>query len=179
MKKSYKVSIGGTVASLSLLLMFLTSIFPFANYALPAIAGLLLIVIVVEINKKYALVVYLAVSLLSVVIVPMKEPAFLYAAFFGYYAILKSVLEQLKNRAVEWTLKLLVFNVSMASVYLLMIYLFRISEVINDFNDTAKYSLVVFWIAANGVFIVYDIALSRMIGTYINWFRPKYLKKFH
>ena len=85
MKKSKQVAAGGIAASLCLLLMFLTGLFPFATYALPAMAGTLLIVVVIELGRPTATMVYAAVSLLSLLITPDKEAALMFVVFFGYY----------------------------------------------------------------------------------------------
>ena len=68
MKLSQKVALGGMVTALSIVLMFFTGIFPFAMFALPGIAGVLLVLIVMELGRKYALVVYIGVSILSIFI---------------------------------------------------------------------------------------------------------------
>ena len=54
MKTSRKVALGGMVTALSLVLMFLTGVFPFATFALPGIAGLLLIMVVIEMGCRQA-----------------------------------------------------------------------------------------------------------------------------
>lgn len=78
--------------------MALVSIIPNLELALPAISGLFVAVIVIEVDKKWALGVWAAVSLLSLTVVPNKAAAIIYAVFFGYYPVLKSVLES-KRRA--------------------------------------------------------------------------------
>ena len=52
MKQSSKCALGGIVAALSLVLMISVAIIPFLTYALPAVAGALIIFIVVEIDRK-------------------------------------------------------------------------------------------------------------------------------
>lgn len=83
MKVSSKTALGGIVAALSLSLMFLISIIPMFTYAVPAAASMLLIPIVIEISKKWALGVYFAISLLGLIIVPNKEVAVIYVAFLA------------------------------------------------------------------------------------------------
>lgn len=75
MSKSKQIAAGGIASSLCLLTMFLTGVFPFATYALPAIAGTLLVVVVLELNRATAVMVYVSVSLLSLFIAPDKEAA--------------------------------------------------------------------------------------------------------
>ena len=62
MKQSSKCAIGGIVSALSLVLMISVAIIPFLTYALPALAGVLIIFIVIEIDKKWAFGVYSASS---------------------------------------------------------------------------------------------------------------------
>ena len=54
MKQSSKCAIGGIVAAVSLVLMISVAIIPFLTYALPAVAGLFIVFIVIEIDKKNA-----------------------------------------------------------------------------------------------------------------------------
>ena len=87
MKPTGKVALGGVLAALSLTFMLLT-FFPFATYALPAIAGAVLIPFVVEVNAKSAWLVYAAVAILSLFISPDIEAKTLFISLFGYYPIL-------------------------------------------------------------------------------------------
>ena len=98
MKQSSKTALGGIVAALSVALLFMLSVIPFLTYALPAMAGALIILIVIELNKKWAVGVYFAVSLLALLLVPDKESALMYASFFCYYPIFKSVIESKLNK---------------------------------------------------------------------------------
>ena len=53
MKQSSKCAIGGIVAAVSLVLMISVAIIPFLTYALPAVAGLFIVFVVIEIDKDY------------------------------------------------------------------------------------------------------------------------------
>lgn len=91
---------GGIVSALSLVLMISVAVIPFLTYALPAAAGMLIVFMVIETDKKWAFGVYAAVAILGVLLVPDKEVAVMYIAFFGYYPILKAVMEsKLRPRA--------------------------------------------------------------------------------
>lgn len=121
MKQSSKTAFGGILTALSVVLMFLTGVIPFLTFALPALAGALLILIVMEIGSKWALCVYAAVSILSLLVVADKEAAMMYAAFFGYYPVIKSFLESKLPRVFEWIVKFLIFNAAMVLAYLVII----------------------------------------------------------
>lgn len=176
-KNSYRIALGGVVSSLCLLCMFLTGVFPLLMYALPAIAGVLMIVIVIDVGKRWAYVTYAAVSLLSLLICPDKEAAVMFIAFFGFYPIFKSTLEKIKPIALEYLLKFAFFNVAVVAAYWVVINVFGIGDIIDEMGDYGEYGLYILLGIANVTFIVYDIALTRLISSYINWFRPKVLRK--
>ena len=94
---------GGIASALCLLLMILT-IIPIATYTMPALAGMVLIVVVIENGYSTAWMVYAAVGFLSLFICPDKEAAMLFVGFFGYYPILKGKLEKIRVRMVEYLL---------------------------------------------------------------------------
>ena len=97
-KKSKFIAFGGMIAALSICLMMLTGVISVLVYSTPIIVGLFLILMVVAMGKKWAFAVYIAVSVLSLLFVAQKESAIIYVAFFGYYPILKPVLESIKSR---------------------------------------------------------------------------------
>lgn len=178
MKKAFKISFGGISVALGLVSMMLTGLFPFADYALPAISGLLTAAVLIELGTKHAVIVYTATAALAVLFVPVKESAVLYLMFFGYYGIIKALLEKLKSRALEWALKFAVFNAAVVLAYLGMIYIVGLSGLADEFAEYGKYALYAFWGGANVVFLIYDFAFSSIIAYYCKIFRPKYLKKF-
>ena len=112
---TFKVALGGIVSALSLVLMILSGVTFSLEYAIPMITGALLMVLVVEFGKGFAGVIYLVVSVLSLLLLGNKEPAVMYLMFFGYYPIIKSILEQRFKSC--WILKYIIFNISMIASY--------------------------------------------------------------
>lgn len=176
-KLSYKVALGGVVASLSILTLFLTGFGPFFTYLCPMIAGGLLIAVVIEVSRKWAAVAFAAISALAIFITPDKEAALLFIFLFGHYPILKSVLEKIPLRFLEWAAKMLVFNACAVSAYALLINVFGMSQFLESLGDWGEYGVLLFLAAGNVTFVLYDLSLSSIIDSYINWFRPKFLRK--
>ena len=139
MKQSSKTAFGGILTALSVVLMFLTGVIPFLTFALPALAGALLILIVMEIGSKWALCVYAAVSILSLLVVADKEAAMMYAAFFGYYPVIKSFLESKLPRVFEWIVKFLIFNAAMVLAYLVIIFVFGMP--LDEMEEFGRYAV--------------------------------------
>lgn len=176
MKQSSKCAIGGIVSALSLVLMISVAIIPFLTYALPALAGVLVIFIVIEIDKKWAFGVYSAVGILAFLLVHDKEVAMMYIAFFGYYPIIKALLESKMPVALGWIIKVLLFNVTMVAAYVVLIYLMGITvDEIAEYGG--KVAVPMLLGAGTVAFIAYDIALTRIITLYmIKW--RKYFKRY-
>lgn len=178
LKRTSRVALGGMVAALSVVLMLLTGVLPFLTYAVPAMAGMLMVVTVIECGRKWALMVYIAVSLLSLLLAPDKVAAFVFVFFLGYYPILKSVLEHIPTRFLEWLVKLVIFNVSITAAYIVMIYGLQMPDVMTEMGGLGRFTGVVTLGLANIVFVIFDKALTRVISFYMTIFRPKFLRRF-
>ncbi len=90
---SYRVALGGIISSLCLLAMFLTGVMPLFYLALPMIAGILILVMMVEVNTGWAWLTYLAVSILSLFVTFDKEASIMFVMFFGHYPILHQYIK--------------------------------------------------------------------------------------
>lgn len=175
MKQSSKCALGGIVSALSLVLMISVAVIPFLTYALPAVAGVLIVFIVVEIDKKWAFGVFSAVAILAFLLVPDKEVAMMYIAFFGYYPIIKAVLESKLPVALGWIVKVLLFNVTMVAAYLVLIYVMGIE--IDEITEYGAVAVPMLLGAGSITFIAYDIALTQIISFYLLKWR-KYFKRY-
>ena len=52
-----------------------------------------------------------------------------------------------------------------------------ITEILEEFGNFGKYSVLVLLAFANVFFVIYDGAVRNITLAYRNWFRPKILKK--
>jgi hypothetical protein len=128
-RKSAQIALGGLCAALSVVLMLASGLLPFSTYALPALAGVVLLPLAVEFGPGTAALAYAAGALLSLFLVPDREASLMYAAFFGYYPILRFRLEKIRSRVWKTALKLLVFNAAVFFVYGLLVFLYGVAFV--------------------------------------------------
>ena len=142
MKKTSKIALSAVFAALSVALMALVSIIPNLELALPAISGLFV----------------------AVIVVPNKDSAIIYAVFFGYYPVLKAVLESKTQRAVEYIIKVLTFAGVMTLSYFLMIKFMGIDPDLPDF--LGKWAIPAIALLGIIAFLLYDYALSKLITFY-------------
>lgn len=167
MKKSYKVALGGLIMALSVIIMALTTVIPVASFAFPAVAGVILVILSLETSKKWAFLVYIGVSLLSIFLSSDHTAIISYIVFFGYYPILKEVIEKLRKSVLEWIIKYAVFNAAIIIGVLITFALFGLEYLMAEYGQFGIIGIAAFYLGVNGVFAVYDIALSRVITVII------------
>ena len=172
MKRTAKIAVSGVLGALSLVCLLLT-VFPFATYALPALASVFLIPIVIECGRRWAVGLYIAVAFLALLMVPDMEARLLFVTFFGYYPIVKSWAEQ-RSRVTEWVCKIVLFNAAVVASYTLLAMVGFSFEafVIPGVSLSFRVVLALFLLAGNVVFLLYDVALTRMLPLYFVRFQP-------
>ena len=174
MKNTVKLTFSAICAALATVIM-LTGYFPYLTYAIPAVAGLLVMVVCIEIGVKYAVGTYIASAFL-VLLTAEPETKILYVLLLGFYPIVKAVVEKMGKASIEWLIKFAVFNVCIVAYYKLTVSVLGIP--FDDFGAVGKWGIYAFWAAANVVFVLYDIAVSRMAMFYISAIHPKISKIF-
>lgn len=174
---STNIAIGGVFSALALIAMFFTNIVPFGSYALPALAGALLIAVVEENGNKIALMVYVSVSLLSIFVVPDYEAIMMFVFLFGYYPVAKNQIEKLKSVFVQYIIKLALFVTAVAGVYYVLIYVLKIPDIMNDMGDFGRYTAIILLALGALVFLLYDYTLSKYIEIYRHRFRNRLPKR--
>ena len=139
----------------------------------------MLIAVREENGLSTALIVFAAVSLLSVFVVPIKEAALLFIAFFGYYPILQETFRRIRPPVLSWVVRFAIFNAAVVAAYWVIVHVFGITEILEEFGSFGQYSVLVLLGLANIFFVVYDGAVKNITLAYRNWFRPKILRKAH
>ncbi len=167
---------GGIASALCLLLMMLT-IIPIATYTMPALAGMVLIVVVIENGYSTAWMVYAAVGFLSLFICPDKEAAMLFVGFFRLLSYLKR--EAGKNQKKVDGISFQIFHLQPCddpklSGHHLPV---RHPDILEDVGPLGKIQRAS--PAADGQcgLFVYDIALSRIITAYRMVLRKKIFRR--
>lgn len=173
-KSSTQVALGGLSAALCLVIMLGTVLIPFATYAAPALAGIALIPIALELGLPVASVTYAAVALLSLLMVPDREAALMFIAFFGYYPVLKFKIDRMKLRLLRILLKLMIFNASIIAGYFVIIYLFGLHYLMDELTGGFGWLLLT---VGNLCFPVYELALRNITALYLFRIRKTIFRK--
>lgn len=169
-KQAHGVALGGMLTALSVVLLLLASVVPTMELVFTASAGILLVSAVLDLHIKWAWGIFAAVTILGLLLCPDKSIVILYFFFFGHYPLVKNYIERLHNRILQWVIKVPLFNACLILAYLLIAKLFGVS------TEALRYGYVPTLLLMNAAFVLYDIALSRLIVLYIYKVR-KYLHR--
>ena len=160
-KKTKFIAISAILCSLGTLLLYLGSVIEVLDLTAGAIASLIVVMAVIEMKGRWPYLIWLVTSALSLILLPNKFIVLFYLLFYGAYPILKSKIEKL-NSIVSWVLKLVMFNASLAIVIFVTMKIVTLSSQ----NPDLAFSWTVFAVS-NVTFVLFDIALSRLITLYL------------
>ena len=150
-------------------LLYLGALLPVQQLGIIALSSLFGIAAVIEAGIGAGAFVFIGSSILGAIIVQFRPMITFYVLFFGYYPIVKSCAEKLKNTALKWAVKLTVFNAALSLLWFLFSSLIFIPVLL-------ELGTALIYVLGNLTFIVYDIGLSRLISFYIMRV-SKHLKK--
>lgn len=174
---SYKVALGGIVSALCLMCMFLAGIMPMFYLILPMIAGILLMIIAEEVNKSWAWLTYISVSILSIFITADKESALVFIMLFGHFPILRLYIEKIRLKILRWFIKLAIFNICAVSFFYTTVFIFGIDQMLEDMNDFGRYGAVIMLVLCNIIFVLYDLNMHVLYYLYKIKFMPLLKRK--
>ena len=156
---SRMIAAGGILAAGSLVLLWLACMVPSGRVGLAAVAGLFPVAGVLAAGRAAGYLCWAAAGVLGLFLLPDKGIALLYVLFLGVYPVAKGQIEALRNKKLEWCLKLLLFNVVLTLVWFVFGELF-----LPMLSHLPEMGGAVLYLAGNVLFIAYDIGLSRLIS---------------
>ena len=151
-----RMALGGVLAALAVVIMSLGGLFPIATYVSPMLCAVLLQVVHLSCGHQVAWAWYGAVAILAVLLSPDKEAAAVFV-FLGYYPIVKPKLD--KSRP-AWLWKGLLFNVSIGVMYFLLLKVFGLAQLGEEFTEFGLGMLAVLLLMGNITFFLLD----RLLG---------------
>lgn len=160
------LAVSAMLCALGVVLLGVGALVEVLDLSTAVIASLLCVYAVIELRGIYPWMLWLTTSILALLLLPLKTPALFYTLFAGFYPILKEKLERLP-RAPGYVLKLVVFHLSLGGI-VLVLKLF-LPEALETYGMNwmlwALYGLCLV------CFVVYDLALTRLITFYLLRFR--------
>ncbi len=166
MRKSTKrLTVASMLCALCFVLMLVGSFIDVMDLSAAALSSFIVIFAVIELRGAYPTLIWAVSSLAALLLLPNKLPAIYFLMFFGWYPIVKNIFEKLPQ-ILSWILK----TVSFALAFGIMLY---VGEFFIGTDGNASELTVWLVIIGTGVFVIYDIALTKIITAYMRVWRHK------
>ena len=159
--KTKKLTTAALLTALCVVFVSLSCLLPAGSWVMLAAASMIPAVVVLRCGLGWAALCYAAAALLTLLLFPGRLKGLLFVLVLGHYGLLKSLIERLRKLPLEWVCKLLLFNGTLALCWWLYSTVFA-----------AGLSQPPLWmlLLANGVFVLYDLGYSAMIGWFVRRF---------
>ena len=153
-----RIALGGMFAGVAVVIMCLGGLIPVATYICPMLCCMAQFLVLRFCGRRLAWTWFFMVSILALVTGPDKEAVLVFVAI-GYYPILKPYLDRYKLGIL---LKFVLFNVSIFTVYGIMIRFLGMDEVLSENMEFGLIGLGIIVLLGNLTFFLLDKLLTIM-----------------
>ena len=101
----------------------------------------------------------------------------MFIGFFGFYPVIKELLDRIKPKFLQALSKFAVFNAAIVASYWVIINLFGLDDIMEEMGAFGDLTLFVTWLMGCAVFIMFDIALGRIHWAYKHVLRYRFFRK--
>ncbi len=165
--KTRRTALCALLCALCVVILFVGSVIEVLDISVAAIGSMIITLVVLEISAGAAFMVYLGATILSLLLLPNKFGAVVFALFCGFYPILKRYFEANYKGVFCWIFKFITLNISLAVILYASLYIIGI--------NTSEIPLIpLMIILCNIAFLLYDIALTRLITYYVYKLRHRF-----
>lgn len=154
------IALGGIFLALTMVFMFGASFVPGMELTLYAFSSLFVGFMVIEKGPKEGVILFVAAVLLGFILIPNKLGILPYAAFFGYYGVLKYYIEKLHRPAAQVAVKAAFFALIMLAALQLS------ASLLLGTADVPDVSGLVFLAGGIVMMLVYDVIYTLAIRIY-------------
>lgn len=150
------IALGGVLAALAVTIMCMGGLIPVATFLCPAACIMVLEIVRRKCGVRIGWAWYGAVAILSLLLGPDKEAAAIFL-FLGYYPLIKPFFDQWK---VKWILKLAYFNAVILSLYWLLMHIFGMEQLLEEFAEMGTILVLITLLMGNLTFVMLDLQLQ-------------------
>lgn len=159
-KNTRRLTFCAVCVALGIVILMLGAFVEVLDLSAAAFAGMIGVIVVIELGGRWAWPVFAATGLLGLLLLPSKLPAVFYILIGGWYPIAKEKIERIKIRPLCWGIKIALLNAAMLLAVVVSKYVLMIPD------EAAKWTVALFAMA-NVAFVLFDIALTKIISLYI------------
>lgn len=177
MRKSYMgqsriLSLSAMFAAFTLVVLYLSYVFPNMKLTFYFLSSVFVMGILVEHRVFAGVLVYVASALLSLILLPIAY-ALPYILLFGHFGIAKYLFENKLSVVVAFIAKLIYFDVFLAAVYFLVYH----SGMLPLGDLLEKLPIWAIALIAQPLFFVYDFVFSKVTVFYVNNIRNRFVRR--
>ena len=155
-----KMALGAVMAAAGTALMLLGGVIPVFTYVSPLLASLFLIPVEHAAGRKAAAAVWVITSVLTLLLGADKEAAFFYV-FFGWYPLMKPVLDRIGGRRLRLLIKFLLFCFCSAVLIGVTVLLLGIGESLTE-TPGLHWADLAFLFGVAVCMLLFDKALEKL-----------------
>ena len=174
-RASRALALCALLAALGTALMALGGLVPIATYCSPLVASVLLLPVLSELDKRWAWMTWAVTAALSLMLSIDREAAFFYL-FIGCWPILQPYFDAIKAAPLRFVCKLAYFALALGAMYALLLWVFQLSALLEDFGDFTRWMGLLFYLGLVAVLLLYDLALRRLQLYWLYVLRPRIMK---
>lgn len=157
------------MSSLCVCLITVARVISITDYAVSAVCGVIIGVVVIELGNRWALATFAVSSVLGILL-GANEAAITFVALLGYYPVVKPYIERLR-KPLAYLLKILLFNGVICTLYYILDKLEFIP--LEEIPWLGNYTAIVLVVLANIAFFLYDFAFDGIMKMYFNRLHPR------
>ncbi len=177
-KRKYKkiparmLSLAAMFAAFTLVALYMSLVLPNMKFTFYFLSSVFITGILIEGMTGMAVVMYIAVSGISLIILPIPY-ALPYIILFGHYGIGKYIFEtRLRSKAAAFIGKLIYFDIALTGIYFAVIYT-GLLPMAGIFESIPVWAWA---LIAQPVFFIYDFIYSKAAGLYVNTVRSRIVR---
>ncbi len=168
MRNTKKLSFAALMSALGVAFMYGGAMLEVFDLSTAALASICVTLTLVELGMRYAWLTFAVTGVLSLLLLPQKLAAIFFLGFLGFYPMAKAFFERKFRGWRCLVLKILLLNACTALMLLAVRYVMT----------EALWFEIMTLVLANIVFVVYDVALTRLLRAYVFVWRKKLKMKF-
>lgn len=169
---TFKIALGGIFLALTMVFLFAASIVPGIELTLFACSSFFVAFMILESGVSGAILLYIAASLLGLMILPNKTAMIPFVFLFGYYGILKYFIEKIPGTLPQLACKACFFAAAIC------IGILGFMDLISGAIDLPEAPAALLIIGMTLLMLLYDYIYSFVISFYVRRIQGKGMDGF-
>lgn len=166
MKSIKQLALSGILAALCFIFLYVGSVLQTFDLSAAALGSIVVLISYIELGCGRAWCVYAVASVLSLLLLPYKTAAVVFALFSGFYPIIKVKLNRIRPTWFSIIVRIFCFNIFLTAMFVVTKYLLDIED------EFFKFGALMF-VMANITFFLFDMSLERIAVYYVRNIKPK------